>query len=166
VHELRLMLIGDGEAGKTSLFTQHLQLLLDPASTLPLHLNLGKYSCSWENGKFKEANSSQPGFRILARDELMQLMRRLQASPHVILLNLMGHEIDAATMREMAAPIAALSELQALVLVGNDIGDEGCIALSSSLVHLSHLEELYLSDNRIGAEGCIALSSGERHVRP
>ncbi len=97
-------------------FTQHLQLLLDPASTLPLHLDLGWYSCSWENGKFKEANSSQPGFRILARDELLQLMRRLQAAPHAVLLNLYGHYFGEDVMQEMAAPMAALSNLQALVL--------------------------------------------------
>ena len=98
-------------------FAQHLQLALDPALPLPLHLDLGKHSCSWENGKLKvNYGQKQEGFRKLSRDELMQLMRRLQASPHVILLNLRGHGIDGATMREMAAPIAALSELQALVL--------------------------------------------------
>ena len=95
-------------------FAQHLQLVLDPALPLPLHIDLGQYSCSWENGKLK--NGLQEGFRKLRRDELMQLMRRLQASPHVILLNLNGHRCGAATMREMAAAIAALSELQALVL--------------------------------------------------
>ena len=98
-------------------FEQHLQLVLDPDLPLPLHIELGEYSCSWENGKLK-FGGRQEGFRKLSRDELMQLMRRLQASPHVILLNLWGHKIDAATMREMAAPIAALSELQALVLTG------------------------------------------------
>jgi len=98
-------------------FAQHLQLVLDPALPLPLHIDLGKYSCSWDNGKLKvNYGQLQEGFRKLRRDELMQLMRRLQASPHVILLNLWGHGIDGATMREMAAPIAALSELQALDL--------------------------------------------------
>jgi hypothetical protein len=98
-------------------FAQHLQLVLDPALPLPLHIDLGEYSCSWENGKLKvDYRQKQEGFRKLRRDELMQLMRRLQASPHVILLNLDGHKFDGATMREMAAPIAALSELQALVL--------------------------------------------------
>ena len=98
-------------------FAQHLQLVLDPALPLPLHIDLGKYSCSWENGKFKlQYDREQQGSRQLTRDELMQLMRRLQANPHVILLNLMSQGIDGATMQEMAAPIAALSELQALVL--------------------------------------------------
>ena len=98
---------------------RHLKLVLDPALPLPLHIDLGKYSCSWENGKLKvNYGQKQEGFRKLRRDELMQLMRRLQASPHVILLNLMGHKFGAATMREMAAPIAALSELQALLLGG------------------------------------------------
>ena len=98
-------------------FAQHLQLVLDPAFPLPLHIDLGKYSCSWENGKLQFGD--QQGFRQLTRDELMQLMRRLQANPHVILLNLMSQGIDVATMQEMAAPIAALSELQALVLLGS-----------------------------------------------
>jgi hypothetical protein len=100
-------------------FEQHLQLVLDHALPLPLHIDLGFYSCSWENGKLEYVyGEEQENFRKLRRDELMQLMRRLQASPHVILLNLWGHGIDGATMREMAAPIAALSELQALVLNG------------------------------------------------
>jgi hypothetical protein len=100
-------------------FTQHLQLLPDPASTLPLHLNLGQNSYSWENGKFKITNySQQPGFRRLTRDELLQLMRRLHAAPHAVLLNLYGHKVGKGVMQEMAAPIAVLSKLQALVLSG------------------------------------------------
>ena len=98
-------------------FAQHFQLVLDPALLLPLHIDLGDCSCSWENGKLQFGDEQQ-GFRKLTRDELMQLMRRLQANPHVILLNLMDQGIDGATMQEMAAPIAALSELQALVLWG------------------------------------------------
>jgi hypothetical protein len=97
-------------------FTQHLQLLLDPASTLPLHLDLGKYSCSWENGKFKIAQSQQPGFRRLTRDELLQLMRRLHAAPHAVLLNLNDNYFGEAVVQEMAATMTALSKLQALVL--------------------------------------------------
>ncbi len=97
-------------------FTQHLQLLLDPASTLPLHLDLGWGSCSWENGKFKIAQKEQPGFRKLTRDELLQLMRRLHAAPHAVLLNLHCHNFGEGVMQEMAAPMAALSNLQALVL--------------------------------------------------
>jgi hypothetical protein len=96
-------------------FAQLLQLALDPALPLPLHIDLGSFSRSWENGKLK-MGKKQEGFRVLSRDELMQLMRRLQASPHVILLNFSDHACDADTMREMAVPIAALSELQALVL--------------------------------------------------
>ena len=98
-------------------FLQHLQLVLDPALPLPLHIDLGYNSFSWENGKLQD-DREQQGFRELTRDELMQLMRRLQANPHVILLNLMNQRIDGATMQEMAAPIAALSELQVLVLWG------------------------------------------------
>jgi hypothetical protein len=101
----------------TMSFTQHLQLLLDPASTLPLHLDLGYNSYSWENGKFKTTiYSKQPGFRRLTLDELLQLMRRLHAAPHAVLLNLHGHFFGDGVMQEMAAPMAALSNLQALVL--------------------------------------------------
>ncbi len=98
-------------------FTQHLQLLLDPASTLPLYLDLGKYSCSWDNGKFKIAHEeAQPGFRKLTRDELMKLMRRLHVAPHAVLLNLYGHSFGEDLMQEMEGPMAALSKLEALVL--------------------------------------------------
>jgi hypothetical protein len=77
-------------------FAQHLQLALDPALPLPLQIYLGEYSCSWENGKLEfNYQQKQKGFRKLSRDELMQLMRRLQASPHAILLNLIGHKCDA-----------------------------------------------------------------------
>jgi hypothetical protein len=113
---LELFLSSAAHNPPTMSFTQHLQLLLDPASTFPLHLNLGQYSCSWENGKFKVTEKEQPGFRTLDRDELMQLMRRLHAAPHAVLLNLYGHHFGEGVMQKMAAPIAALSNLQALVL--------------------------------------------------
>ena len=114
-----LVLTGSAVTLQTwSLFAQHFQLVLDPALPLPLHIDLGESSCSWENGKLQFGRGQQQGFRLLTRDELMQLMRRLQANPHVILLNLSRQGIDGATMQEMAAPIAALSELQVLVLYG------------------------------------------------
>ena len=125
-------------------FTQQLQLVLGPASTLPPLIDLGEWSCSWENDDFKIVREWQPGFRKLSRDELMQLMRRLHDAPHAIVLNLYGHTFGEAVMREMAVPMAALSKLQALFLSGNSIGAPGCIALSSSLVHLSHLKVLHL----------------------
>ena len=150
-------------------FTQHLQLLLDPASTLPLQLDLGRYSCSWENGKFKITQSQQPGFRTLERDELLQLMRRLHAAPHAVLLNLNGHFFGESVMQGMAAPMTALSKLQALVLsrtcppdppTGNSIRDAGCIALSSSLVHLSHLKVLDLSCKFVVWSGASVVNIG------
>ena len=95
-------------------FTQKLQLVLDTASTLPLHVDLGEYSYSWENGMLDTI--TQPGFRKLERDELLQLMRRLHAAPHAVLLNLDGHGFGADEMQEMAAPMTALSKLQVLVL--------------------------------------------------
>jgi hypothetical protein len=52
-------------------FTQKLQLLLDTASTLPLHVDLGEYSCSWQNGKVEWANRPKSGFRKLTRNELL-----------------------------------------------------------------------------------------------
>ena len=65
-------------------FAQHLQLVLDPVLPLPLHIDLGKHSCSWENGKFALqlglGREQQQGFRELTRDELMQLMRRAEAA--------------------------------------------------------------------------------------
>ena len=116
-------------------FAQHLQLVLDPAFHLDIYphqfeIDLGEHRFSWYIclGEFQyqgygklQYNGQTQGFRKLRRDELMQLMqlmRRLQASPHVILLNLHGHKFGTATMQEMAAPIAALSELQAHVLAG------------------------------------------------
>ena len=96
-------------------FKQKLQLVLDTASTLPLHVDLGQYSYSWEKGEI-DLDAEPPGFRKLERDELLQLMRRLHAAPHAVLLNLYGHEFGAAVMQEMAATMTALSKLQVLVL--------------------------------------------------
>ena len=96
-------------------FTQKLQLVLDTASTLPLHVDLGERSYSWEKGEI-DFDAEPPGFRKLTRDELLQLMRRLHAAPHAVLLNLYGHEFGAAVMQEMAATMTALSKLQVLVL--------------------------------------------------
>jgi hypothetical protein len=98
-------------------FTQKLKLVLDTTSTLPLHIDLGECSCSWEFGEFNIAHKQQLGFRRLTRDELMQLMRRLHAAPHADLLNLYGHEFGAAVMQEMAAPMTVLSTLKVLVLI-------------------------------------------------
>jgi hypothetical protein len=95
-------------------FAQKLQLVLGPASTLPLQIDFGRYSCSWENGKFQFG--SEQDFRALSRDELLHLMRRLHAAPHAVLLNLAHHRFGRTLMQEMAAPIAALSKLQVLVL--------------------------------------------------
>jgi hypothetical protein len=97
-------------------FTQHLQQLLDPVATLALHIDLGEYSCSWQHGQLKPTQSRQPGFRKLTRDELMQLMLRLHAAPHAVLLNLFGHCFGKVMMQEISAPMAALSKLRALVL--------------------------------------------------
>ena len=106
-------------------FEDNLQLALDPAASeqLPRELQLGVREYAWTNGKFEMKQlppglHRTPGFRELRADELRQLMRRLQAAPqhHVILLNLMGHDIDGDMMRELAEPIAALKALQVLIL--------------------------------------------------
>ena len=100
-------------------FEENLQLALDPTASeqLPRELHLGEYA--WKNGKM-EWKHRTPGFRKLRADELRQLMRRLQAAPqhHVILLNLMGHDMGEDMMRELAEPIAALKALQVLILCG------------------------------------------------
>ena len=100
-------------------FEDDLQLALDPTKQLPRELHLGRWAYSWTNGKVKSEGST-PGFRKLRAEELRQLMRRLQAAPqhHVILLNLMGHEMDGDMMRELAEPIATLKALQVLILSG------------------------------------------------
>jgi hypothetical protein len=118
VHELRLPSLVPTSHPMS--FTQKLQLVLDTASTLPLHVDLGEYSCSWENGEIEWAQSEQPGFRKLTRDELLQLMRRLHAAPHAVLLNLQGQlflqGFDTDVMQEMAVHMTALSKLQVLDL--------------------------------------------------
>ena len=98
-------------------FEDDLQLALDPTKQLPRELHLGRAAFSWTNGKL-EFKGFTPGFRKLRAEELRQLMRRLQAAPqhHVILLNLMGHDMGEDMMRELAERIAALKALQVLVL--------------------------------------------------
>ncbi len=152
-------------------FEDNLQLALDPAASeqLPRELHLGQYA--WKNGKF-DWNDKTPGFRQLRAEKLRQLMRRLQAAPqhHVILLNLMGHDIGTDMMRKLAEPIAALKALQVLILygklfliylgfvlqrdvqgsshsAGNNIGDSGCIAVAGALPHLLALQVLDLGGN-------------------
>jgi hypothetical protein len=105
-------------------FEDNLQLALGrrPAASepeLPRELHLGEYA--WTNGKVEIPRKTR-GFRKLRADELRELKRRLQAvfrrdpQHHVILLNLMGHDMDDGMMQELAGPIAALKALQVLVL--------------------------------------------------
>ena len=98
-------------------FEDDLQLALDPTKQLPRELHLGRFANSWTNGEL-EYKDGTPGFRKLRAEELRQLVRRLQAAPqhHVILLNLMGHDIGGDMMRELAEAIAALKALQVLIL--------------------------------------------------
>jgi hypothetical protein len=160
-------------------FEDDLQLALYhlvPIKQLPRELHLGRRAYSWTNGKL-EFKGRTPGFRKLRAEELRQLMRRLQAAPcapqhHVILLNLMVHDIDGDMMRELAEAIAALKALQVLILeskspppqppppcicfvatgafshaAGNNFGDSDCTALAEALPHLSALQVLFLHGN-------------------
>ncbi len=92
---------------------------LDPNLQKPLsaQINLGLRSCSWLDCKFVWG-SQQEGFRKLTRDELCQLMCRLQTAPEVILLNLYGHGIGSSMMQEIAGKISLLDNLQVLALSG------------------------------------------------
>ncbi len=100
-------------------FEENLRLALDPSELLPRELHLGANACSWTNGKFS-FNGTQLGFRQMKEYELRQLMCKLQAARqhHVIFLNLRGHGMGEAMMRELASPIAALKALQVLILSG------------------------------------------------
>ncbi len=150
-------------------FTQKLQLVLDTASTLPLHIDLGEYSYSLENGKFKSAESPQPGFRKLTRDELLQLMRRLHAATHAVLLNLRSHQFGPTVMQELAAPMAALSKLRVLVLSCGcprltPTASFCCVARAVFHDLLCAPRPSHLAGNSIGDAGCIALSSCLVHL--
>ena len=104
-------------------FDDLLDVALDSSQQLPSQLRLGRYVCSWENGKYTFTTftaKERPGFRKLTQAELRQLALRLQAAPHrhVILLDLYGHKMGCEMMQEMAAPLAALKGLQVLNLNG------------------------------------------------
>jgi hypothetical protein len=132
-------------------FAQLLQLSLDPALPLPLHIDLGYRSCNWENGTF-QWGGNQTDFTTLTR-ELMQLMLRLQASPHVILLNLHDHGFGDSVMGELAVPMAALSQLQVLVLSCTRPSSSSSSTFHAAAMHGQHRHRrhrhdftLYISD--------------------
>ncbi len=98
-------------------FGYHVQLVLHPTAHLPAHLDLGKYSCSWLNGTYKHEYKEQIGSRRLAPAEFTQLMRKLQTSPHVLVLNLNWNcDLSGGRMVEFAGCIATLKSLQVLDL--------------------------------------------------
>ena len=74
--------------------------------------DLGGRSCSWENEKFFFGER-----RSFTRfTKLEELVDKLKANPHVILLNLDDHQVGDKLMNKMAEPITALRELQVLIL--------------------------------------------------
>jgi hypothetical protein len=77
---------------------------------LPRVINLGKYNFS--AGK----QVDQEDFIAMTAEEVQQLALRLQAQPHVIHLNLSGHEFGTEGIRVLIAPISAQTGLQTLDL--------------------------------------------------
>ncbi len=96
-----------------------LQLLLHPTADLPTLINLGERSWSLLDGKYlREGAVKQIGFRRITPDELTQLMRKLQSSPHVIVLSLNEDNRNRGHLNgrlsEFAGCICALKSLQVL----------------------------------------------------
>ena len=90
--------------------------LLHPTSPLPTHIDLGKRSCSWQGGVFDyDWGQEQYGFRELTREEVAQLMRKLQAAPHLLLLNL---KTNPSVGGQLLVCLTALTNLQVLGLNG------------------------------------------------
>jgi hypothetical protein len=147
-------------------FEKLLNLLLNhPSAPLPPLMELGIVGCRWLDGKFGFKKKAQKGFRKMTPDELKQVMRRLQAAPHVIiLLNLEAQCMGCKMIQEIAGHITALSNLQVLGLGGNDIRTIGCAALAESLPHLSALQVLVLSENSFDKPACLALSTSLVHL--
>ena len=88
--------------------------LLHPTSPLPIHIDLGQSSCSWQGGEF-EYTGRQDGFRRLTREEVVQLMRKLHVAPHLLLLNL---ESNASVGGQLHVCLSVLTNLQVLGLRG------------------------------------------------
>ena len=147
-------------------FEKLLNLLLNhPSAPLPPLMELGIVGCRWLDGKFGFKKKAQKGFRKMTPDELKQVMRRLQAAPHVIiLLNLEAQRMGCKMIQEIALHITALSNLQVLGLGGNDIRTIGCAALAESLPRLSALQVLVLSENSFDKPACLALSASLVHL--
>jgi len=95
-------------------------------------------------------------------------MRRLQASPHVILLNFYYHGFGDTVVGELVAPMAALSQLQALVFAGacptSPLKMVGLQPQHNNNNHSSVSIPHILKAIAFGAEGCIALSSSLVHL--
>ena len=90
--------------------------LLHPTSPLPTHIHLGNYSCSWQGGVFNyDYSREQDGFRELTVEEAAQLMRKLQAAPHLLLLNLLS---NPSVGGQLQVYLPALTNLQVLSLNG------------------------------------------------
>jgi hypothetical protein len=111
---------------------------MDPNQMLSSQVHLGKYIYSRGSGNLNYLGN-RPGFRPLTRDELKQLMRRLQAAPEscIKFLDLCGHEMGADMIREIAPPIAELEGLVVLILSCTCLSPlpAACVALPLSLFY-------------------------------
>ena len=106
-------------------FEDNLRLVLSPAEQLPTHINLGEvqYNYQFVNGKRVRKAKITSRFRELTENELNQLLRKLQDTPH-------HHVIE-------------------FNILNCRIGPDGCSALAQALPHLSALLQLNLSCNLI-----------------
>ncbi len=104
-------------------FKDNLRLVLSPAEQLPTHINLGEvqYNYQFVNGKRVRKAKIASRFRELTKNELNQLLRKLQDTPH--------HHVIAFNIYKCR------------------IGPSGCSALAQALPHLSALQELNLYCN-------------------
>ena len=145
--------------------------LLHPTSPLPTHIDLGKCSCSWQGGVFDyDWSRQQDGFRELTREEVAQLMRKLQAASHLLLLNLY---LNPSVGGQLHICMPALTNLQVLSLNScidrswdlgifypkpgsrsKSIDDNETAALAQALPKLQSLLVLDMGSNRrIGSQG-------------
>ncbi len=131
---------------------------------------------------------AEVGFRPLWPEEVAQLMRKLQANPHVLLLNFrfnssVGGElrgmpvltnlqvlglhncsVDARGAAALAHALPRLKSLQVLDIAFNDIGAAGMQLLAPSLLHMTALQQLWLNNNNIFAAGIQSLAPSLLHM--
>ena len=106
-------------------FEDNLRLVLSPAEQLPTHINLGEvqYNYQFVNGERVRQATKTSRFRKLTENELNQLLRKLQDTPH--------HHVIEFNIYNCC------------------IGPSGCSALAQALPHLSALQQLNLEGDLI-----------------